>query len=77
MPVEEDNFNWQYQMVMKIREWFAREKLTVEDAFRTLDKQYDGSIQEDDLDSFLREIIKIKDEDLTKGKVNRLFKLMD
>ena len=36
--IEKDNFNWETQMIMRIREWFARERLTVEDAFRTLDK---------------------------------------
>ena len=40
---------------MRIREWFAREKLTVEDAFKTLDKNYNGEIRENDLYEFLKE----------------------
>ena len=75
---------------MQIRTWFLREKFSVEDAFRALDKHYDGDIGEDDLYNFLKDVIKIKVEDLNKvnfifniykfsiqGKVNRLFKLID
>lgn len=50
-----DNFDWQLDMIMNIREWFAKEKLTVEDAFRTLDKNYQGEIREKDLHDFLIE----------------------
>lgn len=62
---------------MKIRQWFALARLTVEDAFKTLDKHYKGETNEEDLYNFLRDVIKIKEEELDKSKVNRLFKLMD
>jgi len=55
VKLKQDSFDWQYAMIMKIREWFAREKLTVEDAFKTLDKHYKGEIREHDLYEFLRE----------------------
>jgi len=42
-------------MIIRIREWFGREKLTVEDAFKTLDKHYRGEIKESDLHEFLIE----------------------
>jgi len=35
--IKEDNFDWEVDMLMKIRDWFFIEKLTVEDAFRTID----------------------------------------
>ena len=60
-----------------IRDWFFMEKLTVEDAFRALDANYKGFIKVEDLDEFLRKVMKIKKEDINKGKVNRTFKLMD
>ena len=55
VKLKHDSFDWQYAMIMKIREWFAKEKLTVEDAFKTLDKHYRGEIRENDLYEFLRE----------------------
>lgn len=75
--VTPDNFNWQMDAVIKIREWFAKQRITVEDAFRTLDKNFQGQIYEKDIARFLVEQIKIKEEDITQGKINRLFKLMD
>lgn len=64
-------------MLFRIRDWFYLEKLTVEDAFRTLDQSYKGFINTDDLEKFLVEIIKCKKLEVSKGKVDRLFKLMD
>ena len=62
---------------MQIRQWFALSRLSIEDAFKTLDKNYKGEINEDDLYNFLQNVIKVKEADLIKSKVNRLFKLMD
>ena len=44
--ITEDNFNWEMDMILRIKEWFAREKLTVEDAYRTIDKHFKGNIGE-------------------------------
>jgi len=44
VQVTDDNLNWEMDMIIRIREWFAKEKLTVEDAFRTIDKHYKGII---------------------------------
>lgn len=60
-----------------MREWFRTEKLTLEDAFRVFDKDFDSVISKNDLQSFLSEVIKCPKEDLTKARVNRVFKLMD
>lgn len=35
--IKEDNFDWEVNMMLKIRDWFFMEKLTVEDAFRSID----------------------------------------
>jgi Ca2+-binding EF-hand superfamily protein len=64
-------------MVFKIREWFKREKFSVEEAFRVIDKHYAGEIREADLLDFMKNTIKIKEEELTQGRIDRLFKLMD
>ena len=31
-----------YELIMQIREWFLRENISEEDAFRILDKNYNG-----------------------------------
>ena len=54
--VSDDNFEWVYETIDKIREWFSREGLSVEDAFRTADKDFDGGINKKDLKLFLTEV---------------------
>nr|QBH22546.1 EF hand family protein [Philasterides dicentrarchi] len=75
--IEDDNFNWENNQIFKIRDWFFFEKLTVEDAFRTLDSKYKGFIEKEDLHEFLGAVLKVKKEDISQGRINRLFKIMD
>jgi Ca2+-binding EF-hand superfamily protein len=42
--INEDDFNWELEILFKIRNWRKRENLTIEDAFRTFDKDFDGEI---------------------------------
>ena len=76
-PVTEDDWDWELEILFKIRNWCHRENLTVEDAFRTFDKDYDGEISKGDIKTFMLDILKIEEKVVTEGKLNRLFKLMD
>ena len=49
----------------------------MEDAFKTFDKNFRGKVNEDELYNFLVDVIKVKESDINKTKLNRLFKLMD
>jgi len=51
--------------------------LSPEDAFRIIDIDFDGNISKKDLESFLRDILKVPVEQITTSRVARLFKLMD
>ena len=42
--VHNDNYDWQFNALNKIREWYVREKFSDEDAFRTLDKEFKGKV---------------------------------
>lgn len=78
MPeLSEDNWDWELEMMNKIRSWCKRENLTLEDAFRTFDRDFDGEISKGDIRLFIRDIFKIEDKEITETKLNRLFKLMD
>ena len=74
---EEDNFDWEIEILFKIRNWVKRENLSVEDAFRTMDRDFDGEISKKDIKLFITEIFKIEEKILTDAKINRIFKLMD
>lgn len=51
--------------------------MSPEDAFRIIDIDFDGNISKKDLESFLKDILKIPVEQITTSRVARLFKLMD
>lgn len=78
MPeLQEDDFDWELEILFKIRNWCKRENLTVEDAFRTFDKDFDGEISKGDIKLFIIDILKVEDKLITEARLNRLFKLMD
>lgn len=75
--VSEDNWVWQVQTITKIREWFKEEGISLYDAFRLVDKDFDGFINKIDLKNFLREVLHFQENELTGTRLDRLFKLID
>lgn len=74
----EDNFNWELEMVQKIKEWIQNESITVEDAFKAFDRDFDGFIDLEDLKWILTNILKCADKTTIKSsQLERLFKLLD
>jgi hypothetical protein len=51
--------------------------ISPEDAFRTLDSDFDGFVNKNDLRSFLIEVLRIQEEEITSPRIDRLFKLID
>ena len=73
----EDNWKWQEEVIDKIREWYNREKINVEQAFKSIDNDFDGFIGKQDLHHFLIDVLKYEPNDINPCKLDRLFKLMD
>lgn len=65
------------ETIEKIRDWYKGEGISLFDAFRTVDKDFDGFINKNDLKTFLLEVLKFQENDLTNTRLDRLFKLMD
>ncbi len=45
----EDNFNWEEQMISKIKQWLLTKGFTIEEAFKCFDQDFDGIVNKDDL----------------------------
>ena len=73
----DDNWDWPNHALARIKKWASTERLSAEDAFRVLDRDFDGSINRKDLEGFLREVLKCTDKEITVSRLNRLFKLLD
>ena len=73
----EDNFDWEQETINKIRQWITAQRLTVQEAFKCFDKDFDGFISKQDLRASLTEILEISPTLIQATKLDRLFRLMD
>lgn len=72
-----DSMSWEYEAMNRIRAWFAKEGITVEDSYRAIDRRFALEITDEDLRVFLMDFLKVPSEELSEAKVRRLFKLID
>ena len=72
-----DSFDWENSIIDQIKSWVVRERITIEEAFKCFDKDFDGFILKDDLKWALTTILKVKDEEIHQTRLDRLFRLMD
>jgi len=72
-----DTFNWEEQVIEKLRNYITSNKISVEEAFKTFDKDFDGRINKSDLKWTLINVLKYDAETIQATKLERLFKLLD
>lgn len=72
-----DSFDWENSIIEKIKSWVVKEKITIEEAFKCFDRDFDGFILKEDLKWGLVNILRVKEEEIQQTKLDRLFKLMD
>ena len=53
-----DSFDWEMGIITKIKEWIQKERITVEEAFKNFDHDFDGIVSKEDLKWGLINIIK-------------------
>lgn len=54
---EEDEWAWGQKQLQLMKEWFQRESISVEDAFRVIDHDFDGFIKKNDIDHFIKNVL--------------------
>lgn len=47
--VLEDNFDWENSVISQIKSWIVKQQITVDEAFKCFDKDFDGFISKEDL----------------------------
>jgi len=62
---------------LQIKKWVIKEKITIEEAFKCFDHDFDGFVKKDDLRWGIISILRIKEEEILPTKLDRLFRLMD
>ncbi|CAG9315143.1 unnamed protein product [Blepharisma stoltei] len=76
-PKTQDSWNWESETLSKLRQWISSENVTIEEAFRAFDKDFDGIISKDDLRYGVLNVLKVKEEECNSNKIDRLYKLLD
>jgi Ca2+-binding EF-hand superfamily protein len=74
----DDTFAWEEDIVQKMKDWIVKENITIEEAFKAFDRDFDGYIGLQDLKWVLTNILKEDDsKPIPLSKLQRLFKLLD
>jgi hypothetical protein len=72
-----EKFDWVELCLARIKEWHTQSGLTIEDAFKLIDRDADTYITEKDLHYFLREKLKYQERELSMVRLQKLMKIMD
>ena len=72
-----DNFNWEEKIVKKLKNWICSSQITVEEAFKSFDHDFDGVVSKDDLKWTLINLLQVEEEEIAPTKLERLFKILD
>ena len=72
-----DSWTWETEKIEQIRKWIKSQLISVENAFRAFDSDFDGIISKEDLKSTLISIFKLPAQECTSSRIDRLYKLID
>ncbi len=73
-----DGFEWEQTCIQKIQNWIKSQNLTIGEAFKIIDADFDGKISIPDLRKFLIEVLKIEsDSTVQNTKMERLYRIID
>jgi len=72
----EDSFDWEQSMIRSILDWILDQRLSLGEAFKLMDTDFDGVLTLRDLSAFLRDTFNVN---LTtyRVKLERLFRILD
>ena len=72
-----DNFDWEQGVIEKLKNWILQKRITLEEAFKSFDCDFDGKISKQDLKKAMIDVLSIPEEEIYQTRLERLFRLMD
>lgn len=70
----EDSFDWEQNIIKAVLDWILDKRLSLSEAFKLMDVNFDGVITLQDLQQFLVETLQVE---VNRIKTERLFRVMD
>lgn len=52
-----------------MKEWFWKEGITVEEAFRVIDHDFDGYIKKNDIEHFIINVLQTPEKEISNSKI--------
>ena len=74
--VVEDTFDWEQAMIRTVLEWILTNRFSLSEAFKLMDRDFDGVLTLSDLSKFLQETFEV-DPETHRLKLQRLFRVLD
>lgn len=71
-----DSFDWQENIIKRIKEWVKKQKINALDAFRIFDQDFDGLISKADMAASLVQHLNVPADELIDTRLDRLFRLL-
>lgn len=71
-----DSFDWQENIIRRIKEWVKTQKINALDAFRIFDQDFNGLISKEDMKVSLIEHLQVPADELVDTRLDRLFRLL-
>ena len=71
-----DSFEWQENIIKRIKEWVKKQKINALDAFRIFDQDFDGLISKADMTASLIQHLNVPADELIDTRLDRLFRLL-
>jgi Ca2+-binding EF-hand superfamily protein len=68
---------WEESVIEDLKEWIKNKKITIEEAFKCFDRDFDGIVDKADLKWGLINVLNVKEADIQATKLERLFRLLD
>jgi Ca2+-binding EF-hand superfamily protein len=71
-----DSFEWQENIIKRIKEWVKKQKINALDAFRIFDQDFNGLISKEDMTISLIQHLQVPADELVDTRLDRLFRLL-
>ncbi len=75
-PKLEEHFDWEQTLIRRILDWILDKRLSLQEAFKLMDSDFDGVLTLNDLTKFLKDTFAI-DHLENRLKLERLFRILD
>ncbi|KRX01445.1 hypothetical protein PPERSA_01348 [Pseudocohnilembus persalinus] len=73
----QDDWSWQMDIIKKWRQWFKNQNISLSEAFKLADFDFDGFLNQKDIETFLIKFLQVSEQVIDEMNIQRLYQLFD